>query len=282
MKFVIVSGLSGAGKTIALHSLEDLGAYCIDNLPVNVLPIITKQLMQSADNYSCIAIGVDARNMALQNIPLLLETLKAQQLTFQILFVEASDEVLLKRFSETRRRHPLTSQTVSLVEALQKERHLLAPLSDEAEIRIDTSDLNIYQLRDLVRLRTGLQLTQQMPLLLQSFGFKRGKPADADFVFDARCLPNPYWEVPLRGLTGRDELVQTFLASHSQVNDYIEDLSVLLKKWLPLFEAENRSYLSVAIGCTGGQHRSVYVVERLAEFFRTVRENVLVRHREQA
>jgi len=282
MKFIIVSGLSGAGKTIALHSLEDLGAYCIDNLPVNVLPVIAKQIVQSADNYPCIAIGVDARNIALQDVPLLLQMLKEQELSFQILFLEATDDVLVKRFSETRRPHPLISQNMSLVEALARERQLLMPLSDFADVRIDTSELNIYQLRDNIRLQTGLQLTQQMPLLLQSFGFKRGKPADADFVFDVRCLPNPYWEVPLRGLTGRDSLVQTFLSSHAQVSDYIKDLEQLLAKWLPLFEVENRRYLSVAIGCTGGQHRSVYVVERLAEYFRTVRENVLVRHREQA
>jgi len=173
MKFIIVSGLSGAGKTIALHSLEDLGAYCIDNLPVNVLPVIAKQIVQSADNYPCIAIGVDARNIALQDVPLLLQMLKEQELSFQILFLEATDDVLVKRFSETRRPHPLISQNMSLVEALARERQLLMPLSDFADVRIDTSELNIYQLRDNIRLQTGLQLTQQMPLLLQSFGFKR-------------------------------------------------------------------------------------------------------------
>lgn len=282
MKFIIVSGLSGAGKTIALHSLEDLGAYCIDNLPVNVLPSIAMQIIESAANYPCIAIGVDARNMALQDIPVLLQNLKKQDLNFQILFLEASDEILLKRFSETRRRHPLTSQNMSLVEALLRERQLLTPLSDFADIRIDTSNINIHQLRDLIRLRTGLQLTQQMPLLLQSFGFKRGKPAEADFVFDVRCLPNPYWESHLRGLTGRDAPVMEFLASQPQVIKFIESLSDFLAMWIPAFEAENRSYLSVAIGCTGGQHRSVYVVERLAEYFRTRRDTVLVRHREQA
>ena len=282
MKFIIVSGLSGAGKTIALHSLEDLGAYCIDNLPVNVLPSIATQIIESAANYPCIAIGVDARNMALQDIPLLLQNLKKQALNFQILFLEASDEVLLKRFSETRRRHPLTSQNMSLVEALLQERQLLTPLSDFADIRIDTSHINIYQLRDLIRLRTGLQLTQQMPLLLQSFGFKRGKPSEADFVFDVRCLPNPYWESHLRGLTGKDAPVMEFLGSQPQVIKLIESLSDFLSTWIPAFEAENRSYLSVAIGCTGGQHRSVYVVERLAEYFRTRRDTVLVRHREQA
>lgn len=282
MKFIIVSGLSGAGKTVALHSLEDLGAYCIDNLPVNVLPMIVVQLIESAQNYPCIAIGVDARNMALHDIPSLLQKLKQQNLNFQTLFLEASDEVLLKRFSETRRRHPLTSQNISLAEALVRERQLLAPLSEVADIRIDTSHLKIYQLRDLIRLRTGLQVTQPMPLLLQSFGFKHGKPAEADFVFDVRCLPNPYWESHLRGLTGKDAPVIDFLASQPQVTKFIEDLKSFLTAWIPAFEAENRSYLSVAIGCTGGQHRSVYVVEQLAEYFRRRRDNVLVRHREQA
>jgi len=280
MKLIIVSGLSGAGKTIALHSLEDAGAYCIDNLPVNLLPGVAEQMNHLAATYPCMAVGVDARNIALQDVPALLQTLKDQAVDFLILFLEASDEVLLKRFSETRRRHPLTSQNLSLQEAIQRERHLLSALSDQADYRIDTSSTNIYQLRDQIHLSADLHLNQQMPLLFQSFGFKRGLPQDADFVFDVRCLPNPHWERHLRSLTGRDQAVIDFLDNQPEVRQMSEQVAHFLETWIPLFEADKRSYLSIAIGCTGGQHRSVYLVERLSAHFRQLRDSVLVRHRE--
>lgn len=280
MKLVIVSGLSGAGKTVALHSLEDRGAYCIDNLPVNLLPAIAEQTGNLATTYPCIAIGVDARNIGLQDVPGLLSTLHEAGVSFEILFLEASNEVLIKRFSETRRKHPLTSQSRPLGEAIQYERALLEPLSSCADLRIDTSYMHLHQLRSLVTQRVGLQATQNMSVLFQSFGFKYGLPQDADFVFDLRCLPNPHWEPRLRSLTGLDEDVQTFLQKQPKVQQMQQDIVQFLQAWLAQFEADNRSYLTVALGCTGGQHRSVYITERLAEHFRASLTHVIVRHRE--
>ncbi|MDM8548269.1 RNase adapter RapZ [Candidatus Venteria ishoeyi] len=280
MKLIIVTGLSGAGKTIALHSLEDRGGYCIDNLPVNLLPEVAAQMAQLGDDYTCMAVGVDVRNIALQNMPELLNTLARRNIDYEILFLDASDAVLLKRFSETRRKHPLTTQNRSLAEAIQEERGLLSILCTQADIHIDTSNSNVHQLRDMVRLRAGLQSGEPMPLLFQSFGFKYGVPQDADFVFDMRCLPNPYWEPHLRPLTGQDQAIVDFLQPQEAVQQMTEQLIAFLTNWIPQFEASNRSYLNIAIGCTGGHHRSVFMSECLARHFRGIHPNVLVRHRD--
>jgi UPF0042 nucleotide-binding protein len=278
MKLLIVSGLSGAGKTIALHSLEDMGAYCIDNLPVGLLPAFAEQSEQIA--HDCIALGIDVRTAALHDIPALLQKLERTQVPYQILFLDAEDAVLIKRFSETRRKHPLTKGEISLAEAIQRERQLLEPLANRANIRIDTSQTHVHQLRDMIRMRVGLCSSTELSLLFQSFGFKKGIPNDADFVFDVRCLPNPHWETGLRNLTGCDLPVINFLQAQAKVQQMQEQLIGFLETWIPQFEADARNYLTIAIGCTGGHHRSVYLAEQLAQHFSQQKYGVLVRHRE--
>jgi UPF0042 nucleotide-binding protein len=279
MKLLIVSGLSGAGKTIALHSLEDMGFYCVDNLPVNLLPAFAEQTKQ-LEAHEGVAVGIDARTPALHEMLALLQTLSDINIPYQILFLEADDEVLIKRFSETRRKHPLSSSQVPLREAIQQERQLLEPLARRADIRLNTSFTPVHQLRDMIRLQIKLRSNQMLSLLFQSFGFKYGIPSDADFVFDVRCLPNPYWEFELRNLTGLDGAVINFLQVQPKVQQMQTAIIEFLEAWLPQFAADNRNYLTVAIGCTGGQHRSVYVASQLAKHFSEQREGVLVRHRE--
>lgn len=280
MKLLIVSGLSGAGKTVALHSLEDLGAYCIDNLPLNLLPVVAEQSGSGNSHYLCMAIGVDARSLSPEDIPGLLTVLQNKQFDSSLLFLEADTETLIKRYSETRRRHPLSSSGISLAEALSNEKHLMAPLAHQADIRIDTSHMHLHQLRDLIRVRLNLGGAQHLSLLFQSFGFKHGLPQDADFIFDVRCLPNPHWKANLRPLTGKDKAVQLFLEEQPGVYNMYEDIRRFVEKWVPQFEADNRSYLTVAIGCTGGRHRSVYISEKLLAYFTSQRKGVLLRHRE--
>ncbi|MEK8020446.1 MAG: RNase adapter RapZ [Candidatus Parabeggiatoa sp.] len=278
IKLIIVSGLSGAGKTIALHSLEDMDIYCIDNLPVGLLPTFIEQSSQYGKIYECVAVGIDARTLALHDVSALLQTLSDTHTGYQVLFLEADDTVLIKRFSETRRKHPLTKQNVPLVEAISLERQLLEPLACRADIRINTSLTHVHQLRDMIRLRVGLCRKQAFSLLFQSFGFKYGIPFDADFVFDVRCLPNPHWTTN-RNLTGRDLAVINFLEAQPQVQQMCQDLIAFLETWIAQFAADDRSYLTIAIGCTGGQHRSVYLANLVAQHF-TQRYEVLVRHRE--
>lgn len=281
MKLVIVSGLSGAGKTIALHSLEDIGFYCVDNLPVALLPAFAKQAAQFSTDLENIAVGVDARTAIFHDMPALLQTVTETAIPYEILFLEADDTVLIKRFSETRRKHPLTSLNVSLAEAIKRERQLLDPLVSQADVRINTSFTHVHQLRDLIQLRVGLRVKKPgLTLLFQSFGFKYGIPSDADFIFDVRCLPNPHWEVELRKLTGCDQAVIYFLQKEPKVQQMLEHIIYFLETWIPQFAAEDRSYLTIALGCTGGQHRSVYLAEQLARHFKPQREEVLVRHRE--
>ncbi|HEC84384.1 MAG TPA: RNase adapter RapZ [Thioploca sp.] len=280
MMLLIVSGLSGAGKTIALHSLEDMGTYCVDNLPVGLLPAFAEQTNHLGDCPGCVAVGVDARTTALHDMPALLQSLSETHIPYQVLFLEADDAVLIKRFSETRRKHPLTKPDVPLAEAIKCERQLLEPLAHRADIRINTSLTHVHQLRDMIRLRVGLRPNQGLSLLFQSFGFKYGIPFDADFVFDVRCLPNPHWKTELRNLTGRDAAVVNFLQREPKVQQMREHLIGFLETWIPQFVAESRSYLTVAIGCTGGQHRSVYLTEQLAQYFSQLSYGVLVRHRE--
>lgn len=283
MKLIIITGLSGSGKSTALQALEDLGYYCIDNLPVGLLPAFAEQIINMPTrSYKNAAVSIDVRNLStdLEQFPEVLDELKGTGLACEIFFLDADEKILLKRFSETRRKHPLTNQGLPLAEALVRERTLLEPMLAHADLHIDTSELHLHQLREIVRERVEAQTSSHMSLLFESFGYKRGIPADADFVFDVRCLPNPHWESQLRPLTGLDPEVARFLEGQPAVLQMFEHIRDFLEAWIPRFEADNRSYMTVALGCTGGQHRSVYLVQLLAGHFRTVRENVIVRHRE--
>jgi len=283
MRIIIVSGLSGSGKTIALQTLEDLDYYCVDNLPFKLILPLAREIRTANDLLPpTVAVGVDARNFIdeLNRFPATLAELRASDLTVEVLFLQADDEILLKRYSETRRRHPLDGGSLPLREAIRQERRLLEPIVACADLIIDTSETNLYQLRDLVRARVHDTPHEAMSLLFESFGFKNGVPADADFMFDVRCLPNPHWEPQLRPLTGLDSPVMDFLERQPEVMAMIADLRRFVETWLPCFEASNRSYLTVAIGCTGGQHRSVFIAEALARHFRGMRDYVMVRHRE--
>jgi len=285
MRLFIVSGTSGAGKSIALHALEDAGFYCIDNLPLGLLPAFSQEMLEAPGHaYENAAVGIDARNLAndLDQFGATLERLLATDLECKVLFLDADDATLFKRFSETRRRHPLTRNDTPLAEAIRRERALLEPIASRADLRIDTSHTTVHQLRDLIHARLGRPGTRTMSVLFESFGYKHGIPVDADFVFDIRCLPNPHWEPRLRALTGRDAEVVEFLEAQPEVERMFDSISGFLTTWLPRFEAENRSYMTVAIGCTGGQHRSVYFVERLAAHFGCGRTTTLTRHRELA
>lgn len=281
MSFFIVTGLSGSGKSIALQALEDVGFYCIDNLPAALLPHFAEQMNGVRSEFTDVAVGIDARNRLFLNAaPMNLERLRALGVDYRIIFLEADEAVLIKRFKETRRRHPLTDGHTSLLEGIHLEKSLLAPLSFSCTRRIDTTHTNAQQLRQLIYEFARGAGTRGVTLLFESFGFKHGTPLDADYVFDVRCLPNPYWEQSLRILTGLDPEVGTFLEQHADVDLMFQDIIGFLSRWLPGFERENRSYLTVAIGCTGGQHRSVYLVERLARHFRDNGINTQIRHRE--
>ena len=280
MKLVIVSGLSGSGKSIALQVLEDLEYYCIDNLPVNMLDALTKEIISAKHEF--VAIGIDARNVAaeLENFPEQIQQLQKSNIDCEIFFLEASNAALIKRFSETRRKHPLSNQETPLSEAIVKEQFLLEPISSKADLRIDTSSTNVHQLRDLIKVRVKKADNQNISIMFESFGFKHGVPINADFVFDIRCLPNPHWVAELRILTGFDQPVMDYLDGHKEVNEMLSDIMDFMDKWIPRFEADNRSYITIAIGCTGGQHRSVYMVNKLAKMMETKHNNVLSRHRE--
>ena len=280
MKLVIVSGLSGSGKSIALQVLEDLEYYCIDNLPINMFEALTKEIISAKHEY--VAIGIDARNVTseLENFPKQIKQLEKNNIDCEIFFLEASDAALIKRFSETRRKHPLSNPEVPLNEAVIQERFLLEPISSKADLRIDTSATNVHQLRHLIKARVKQADNQSISIMFESFGFKHGMPTNADFVFDVRCLPNPHWVPELRVLTGFDEAVINYLDGHKEVKEMFNDIMNFMDKWLPRFEADNRSYLTIAIGCTGGQHRSVYLANKLAKATKNKHNNVLSRHRE--
>jgi len=283
MRLVVVSGLSGSGKSIALHTLEDLGYYCIDNLPVKLLERFVEELVETREpRYQKSAVGIDARNQSddLSKIPGLAKSLRSHGIDCEIVFLDADESTLIKRFSETRRKHPLTRQDLSLADAIRIERSLLEPLANAASLRVDTSCTNVHQLREQIRDRLADGSSRRLSLLFQSFGFKNAVPRDADFVFDVRCLPNPHWHADLRPLTGLDPEVAQFLEDAPDVRKLREDIADFLERWIPRFESEGRNYLTVAVGCTGGQHRSVYVVHYLANRFREAGQRVLVRHRE--
>ena len=290
MKVFLVSGRSGSGKTTALHVLEDLGFYCVDNLPIGLIPQLVKQIRDDSSAWpeagnettSDIAIGVDARNAPKQLAAFksVLQEMRDTAIDFQIVYLDADDKTLLKRFSETRRKHPISNAEVSLAEAIIKEREILDPIALAADLTIDTSNLSLHQLRDLMKNRINRDVEEAMALLFQSFGFKHGIPIDADLVFDVRCLPNPYWKRNLRSQTGLDQPVIEFLQQQEAVSAMVADITQYLERWLPHFQANSRSYMTVAIGCTGGQHRSVYIANALSEAFTGQFSNVQVRHRE--
>ena len=290
MQIIIVTGLSGSGKSIVLRALEDNNFYCVDNLPATLLPQITQHL--NATNYGKIAISIDSRSAALEALPQGIESLKADGNQVQVLFLESAVETLVKRFSETRRKHPLSNENTTLAESIARERDLLAGVAALGN-HIDTSNLSANALRNHVReLISALQLSSEtahtnkgLVLLFTSFGFKNGIPLDADFVFDVRSLPNPHYDPILKPLTGKDAAVQTFLANQPAAIEMLADIQHYVQKWLPSFNADNRSYLTVAIGCTGGQHRSVYFVEQLSAYFKqhftnNNKQQVIIRHRE--
>ncbi len=282
-RLIIVSGLSGAGKTVVLNSLEDLGFYCIDNLPISLLNAFAEQISNPktaiADN---VAIGIDARNPKIDiiNLPDAVTALKNKGLAIDVTYMEANDDVLTKRFSETRRKHPLSSNSISLMDAIKNERQIMEGLSECADMRIDTSHTLMHELRDIVRERIAKRSISSLSIQFISFGYKHGIPRDADFVFDARCLPNPYWEQHLRGLSGKDQPVIEFLSKQKLVSDMLEQLQKFMEYWIPQFEADNRSYLCIAIGCTGGHHRSVYLAEALTQYFKNLDKHVIVSHRD--
>ncbi len=285
MKLVVISGASGSGKSTALHVLEDQDYYCIDNLPVGLLPDFAVKMSAFPGQLGELAaVGIDARNppLDLSRFPEILDTLKEAGIDCEVIYLDADDDVLLKRFSETRRKHPLSGDEVPLHEAILHERRLLQPITDRADMYLDTTRSNVHQLRDLIRQRVRGEQQVGLSILFESFGFKHGMALDADFVFDARFLPNPHWETKLRALTGRDQAVADFLEGQDAVESFFLQIQDMLTKWIPCFEADNRSYLTVAIGCTGGQHRSVYLAERLGKHFQQQRDNVIIRHRDLA
>jgi UPF0042 nucleotide-binding protein len=275
MQLVIVTGLSGSGKSIVLKALEDSGYYCIDNLPATLLPQISQHL--GVVHQERVAISIDTRSSALEALPENIEQLKTQGITAQVLFLESNVETLVKRFSETRRRHPLSNDNTTLAESILHERDMLAKLADLGH-RIDTSDLSANALRNWVKDFVS-QENSGLTLLFVSFGFKHGIPLDADLVFDVRCLPNPHYDPVLRPLTGRDAPVKEFLQKQESVLAMYEDIRGFVERWLPCFVRDNRSYLTIAIGCTGGQHRSVYFAEKLGHYFINQQQKVLIRHR---
>ncbi|PVZ71925.1 RNase adapter RapZ [Pelagibaculum spongiae] len=281
-QLLIVSGRSGSGKSIALSILEDLDYYCVDNLPLALVPQLT-QLIEQQHSYSKIALGIDSRNLAedFSCYQQLLENLQSQGTECSTLFLDAEDAVLLKRFSETRRKHPMSSEQISLTEAINLERPRLEPIAASASFRIDTSHQSIHQLRSEIKKRLADTGGETMVQFL-SFGFKKGLPSDADFVFDMRSLPNPHWVPELRPLTGLDEPVANYLSSQPEVQQMLNDLRNVLKNWIPSTVASNRSYLTIAIGCTGGQHRSVFIAQTLGKEFADLQHcKVMIRHREQ-
>ncbi len=283
MKLIIISGLSGSGKTVALHTLEDEGYYCVDNLPLGLLTGFAEQLVNHQMNiYNEAAVGIDARSGVsdLRRFADIIRDVKKTGIEVEIIFFQADINTLIKRFSDTRRRHPLAKKGIPLAEAIDIERSLLSPIAIDANLCIDTAHTNIHQLRDLIKQRILLRAESELSILFQSFGFKHSVPTDTDYVFDVRCLPNPHWEPQLRALTGLDTEVANFLKDQADVISMFEHIRDFLIFWIPKINAQNRFYLTISIGCTGGQHRSVYLTERLSHYFRDIYPNVSTRHRE--
>lgn len=281
MKLIILSGRSGSGKSTALNVLEDIGFICIDNLPASLLPELAATIERNRSKPY--AVSIDARNSVsdLKMLPTLIEVPAVSALDAKICFLDADDDCLIQRFSETRRRHPLSDTQTDLRSAIVKEREILDPIVSVANMTIDTTDMGFHEFRDLMKRQIVPEANrQQMSLFFLSFGYKYGVPRNADFVFDARCLPNPHWKQELRALTGKDAAVAEFLSSQDSVNGMFDSIRGFLEAWFPSFEASNRSYLTIAIGCTGGQHRSVYLTQQLSHFFKQHYQDVQSKHRE--
>jgi UPF0042 nucleotide-binding protein len=281
LRLIVVSGLSGSGKSVALHVLEDLGYYCIDNIPAALLKSAVHEVHSGEGPAAeLLAVGVDARNRPqdLEALPGLIGDLRELGVRTDIVFLHASDDVLLQRYSETRRRHPLAAHGTELRKAINAEREILTHINNAADLIIDTSRTSIYELADAIRERVDRRKSESLSVLIESFGFKHRIPADADFVFDMRCLPNPYWSTDLRGLTGLDSEVIDFLDAEEAFTAMYEDIVGFLNRWIPRFEDAHRGYLTIAVGCTGGQHRSVHMTEKLAASLREHHEPVLTRH----
>jgi len=283
MRLVIISGLSGSGKTVALHTLEDEGFYCVDNLPLGLLSGFAEQIHQhQMQAYDDVAVGIDARSgmSDLRRFREIIIDVKKMKIDLEVIYFQAEINTLIKRFSDTRRRHPLAKKGIPLSEAIDIERNLMAPVSEDADLCIDTTNTNVHQLRALVKERILDRPSEQLSILFQSFGFKHNTPVDSDFVFDVRCLPNPHWEAELRSLTGQDPEIIAYLEKHDEVIDMFSHIRNFLEHWIPSFAQQNRYYLTVSIGCTGGQHRSVYMAEKLCSYFSDIYPNVSLRHRE--
>ncbi len=278
----IISGTSGSGKTIALQVLEDLGFYCIDNLPASLVLEMTSRFLQDDNSYQHYAIGIDSRNKDfIGDLESSFDQLHSLHIETRVIFIDADDNVLLKRFSETRRKHPLSDKNTTLIEAIAKERMLLEHLSDIADKHINTSHTTPHELRSIIRDDTATSSEHSLTLLFQSFGFKYGAPSDADYLFDIRCLPNPHWQPELKPFTGLDEPVQRFFAEQAVCDQMYQQIQTFIDTWLPHFINDNRNYITVAIGCTGGQHRSVYMSSLLEKHFqKNAKIQTLIRHRE--
>ncbi|EKO3572206.1 RNase adapter RapZ [Vibrio metschnikovii] len=278
MRLIVVSGQSGAGKSVALRVLEDLGYYCVDNLPVSLLDAFIQSVQDSKQN---VAVSIDIRNLPKEPslVEDVLDQLKKNN-DVSVLFLDASKETLLKRYSETRRIHPLSLQDdkPTLAQAIEREKCLLAPLKEQADLLLDSSNQSLHELSETVRMRVEGRERRDLVMVFQSFGFKYGIPSDADYVFDVRFLPNPHWEPDLRPLTGLDAPIKSFLESHSDVIELKLHIQRFFEYWLPLLEKNNRSYLTIAIGCTGGKHRSVYLTQQLGEYFAQLGHQVQIRH----
>ncbi len=283
MKLVIVSGLSGSGKTVALHTLEDAGYYCIDNLPLGMLPeLVDNMINATPEPYDLVAIAIDARSGVdnSDRFDVIMQQISKHPLQLKVLFLTSDTSRLLKRFSETRRKHPLSRTGLPLADAIQQEKKLLEDIHANADLSIDSSNLSVHELRQMIIDQLLSQTTSEMGVLIQSFGFKNGVPPDTDFVFDVRCLPNPHWEKNLRPLTGCDQAVVKYLEKYEDVEKMFASIYSFLTDWIPRFEKENRSYMTISIGCTGGKHRSVYLAERIATEFKKDRGNLSTRHRD--
>jgi len=284
MELIIVSGLSGAGKTVALRQLEDLGYYCIDNLPLGLLgPLARRAWSLAEQRFERVALGIDARESRdeIARLPQAMDRLRAKGLNARVVFLTATSDVLLQRYAETRRRHPLSADTLPLPEAIAAERELLEPIAAYADEHIDTSAMNLHELRERIQ-QSVRGRDAPLMLTLESFGFKNGVPDALDFVFDVRCLPNPHWDQTLRAMSGRERPVAEWLGQHEAVQRMTDDIEGFLARWLPAFSRQDRSYVSVGIGCTGGKHRSVFIVEALAQRLRGTYPELIVRHKELA
>jgi UPF0042 nucleotide-binding protein len=281
MRLVIVSGLSGSGKSIALNMLEDIGWYCVDNIPAGLLPAFVEHSLLNPNRiYERSAVGLDARNEPeeLAQIPALVRNLRQRQVACDLIFIQADPAMLLRRYGETRRRHPLVREGVTLPDAIQEELRLLEPIAYSADLVLDTTRTSVHELRELMRTRVAPRESGRLSIMFESFGFKYGIPSGADFVFDARTLPNPYWDPALQPLNGLDTEVIHFLDAEVTVSDYLNDMITFIERRIPLYQKNNRAYLTVAVGCTGGQHRSVYLVSRLTAHFASRYPDVVAHH----